>query len=108
MVSPRSRPTRRMSSPSFASLSWRSFMRTILTRRRSHLHITRLRLHPCEPGVDALVAREIEAGIDPRGIRIGEQRHVADRVRLAHEEVAAGEVLLHHVERLVAALAKAG
>src|SRR5260221_14558904 len=105
MVSPRSRPRRRMSSPSRASLSWRSFIETILARR-GHLDIAGLRPHPREPRIDALVSREVEAAVR-RGIRVREERDIGDRVGLADEEVAPGGVLLHHLGRLVAALLQA-
>ena len=66
-------------------------------------HVTRLRRHPFEPGVDRRVARKVEPAL-VRDVRIRVQGDVCERVAIADEELASREPLLEPVERRVAPL----
>src|SRR5204862_7586677 len=56
-----------------------------------------------DPAADGSKAAEIEAAF-MRNAGIGEERDVGERNHMAGEETAAGKMLLHAVERCIAAL----
>src|SRR6266850_4790026 len=59
--------------------------------------------HAPEPGADARKSGEFEATL-LRNVRVSVQGDVRDRVALADEKVAGGEVLLHDAERMITAI----
>src|SRR3546814_3410504 len=67
---------------------------------RSHGDETRRGAHPRQPAADRRICRKIEtAVIGDIGIR--EQGNIGDAVGGSGEPVTAGEVLLHHRQRLL-------